>query len=149
DADLVVGASVYFGSSPSGVRLAVPTHEPFEGDPTDGGDVRQLDAPPGLVIRSMDSTRDAIELVNVNNLTVRRLPREGDFLFLEPTENNGAALVAWSIVPNLQFFWLVDAITQGHEIPGRYIGLVAGYAGTQIVALLSLSVLLFQRREVG
>ncbi len=59
------------------------------------------------------------------------------------------AVAAWSVAPNLQFYWLVDAITQGHEIPARYLWLVTLYSGVQVVGLLSLSILLFQGREVG
>jgi ABC-2 type transport system permease protein len=52
-------------------------------------------------------------------------------------------------VPNLQFFWLADALTQGHEITPSYFGIVSLYAALLIVAIMSLAVLLFQRRDVG
>jgi len=49
----------------------------------------------------------------------------------------------------LQFFWLLDAVTQNREVPGSYLGLSAAYAGVQIVVFLCLAVILFQRRDVG
>jgi hypothetical protein len=57
--------------------------------------------------------------------------------------------VAASIVPNFQVLWLSDAITQEHKIPLRYLGTSMMYALLQIIAALSLAVLLFQSREVG
>lgn len=52
-------------------------------------------------------------------------------------------------VPNLQFFWLADALTQGHPIPGGHFGTVTLYAACVVGGILSLAVLLFQRRDVG
>ncbi len=52
-------------------------------------------------------------------------------------------------VPNLQFFWLADALTQGHEITPSYCAAVSLYAAMLTVAIISLAVLLFQRRDVG
>lgn len=52
-------------------------------------------------------------------------------------------------VPNLQVFWAADALAQGHAITPAYFASVAAYAAVLITALLSLAVLLFQRRDVG
>lgn len=52
-------------------------------------------------------------------------------------------------VPNLQFFWPADAITQGHPISLAYLGMVTLYAVSLVAACISLAVLLFQRRDVG
>ena len=52
-------------------------------------------------------------------------------------------------IPNLQFFWLADALSQGHDVSPTYFLSVAAYAGLLITALLALAVLLFQRRDVG
>jgi ABC-type transport system involved in multi-copper enzyme maturation permease subunit len=62
-----------------------------------------------------------------------------------------AALVwpLYAAVPNLQFFWPADALTQGHEITLAYFATVSVYAACTIGALISLAVLLFQRRDVG
>jgi ABC-type transport system involved in multi-copper enzyme maturation permease subunit len=55
----------------------------------------------------------------------------------------------YAAVPNLQFFWPADALTQGHEITVAYFLTVTLYAACVIGALISLAVLLFQRRDVG
>ena len=52
-------------------------------------------------------------------------------------------------VPNLQAFWMADALTQGATISIRYLITASLYAAAMIGALVSLAVLLFQRRDVG
>ncbi|MHC4428635.1 MAG: ABC transporter permease [Planctomycetota bacterium] len=57
--------------------------------------------------------------------------------------------VAYAAVPNFQVFWLSDALTQNHLIPGEYITLTLVYGPLQILVALCLAIVLFQRREVG
>ena len=59
------------------------------------------------------------------------------------------AMPVSAVVPNLQLFWPAEALTQGHEIPVRHLGLVAAYAGALVTAALALAVMLFQSRDVG
>jgi ABC-type transport system involved in multi-copper enzyme maturation permease subunit len=56
---------------------------------------------------------------------------------------------AGAVIPNLQFFWPADAITQGSEITVGYLGLVSVYAACMVGAVMALAVLLFQTRDVG
>jgi len=56
---------------------------------------------------------------------------------------------AGAVIPNLQFFWPADAITQGSEITIGYLGLVSVYAACMVGAVMALAVLLFQTRDVG
>lgn len=58
-------------------------------------------------------------------------------------------LPVYLAVPNLQFFWPADALTQGHAISGRYFAGVTLYGACMVAALLSGAVILFQRRDVG
>ncbi|NDC54867.1 MAG: ABC transporter permease [Planctomycetia bacterium] len=58
----------------------------------------------------------------------------------------------WAVylaVPNLQFFWPADALTQGHEITLPYFGAVSLYAALMVGGVMSVAVLLFQQRDVG
>ncbi len=55
----------------------------------------------------------------------------------------------YSLVPNFQVLWLIDAITQGHMIPADYLVKTVLYGIIYIVLALSLAIILFQRREVG
>jgi len=60
--------------------------------------------------------------------------------------------LAWPVyvaLPNMQFFWPADALTQGRPITPAHVASVSLYAGLLIVAILSLAVLLFQQRDVG
>lgn len=146
---LNVGDRVYYGPNPNGVGLAVPPQGEFQGDPNRGADVVRDTNGPALVVQKIEFDANRYWLVNVNNLPVARPPEKGDYLFTRPTGGNKIARAAWSVVPNLQFFWLVDAVTQGNPISVKYLALLAGYSGLQIVALLSVAVALFQRRDVG
>jgi len=59
------------------------------------------------------------------------------------------AKVGRFIVPNLQIFWISDAIYEGSEVPVKYILIAASYALCYTIAVLALAVALFQRRQVG
>lgn len=147
-ANLRPGDSFYYGPDPSGLNLLVPTHPRFQGDPAREQDIRDPERPPALIVRELTTEKELL-LVNAGGLRIARPPSKGDFAFATPTTRNRAAEVAWSLIPNLQFFWLVDAITQGHTIPVRYVGMLGLYSGLHITAFLAAAVLLFQRRDVG
>jgi ABC-2 type transport system permease protein len=55
----------------------------------------------------------------------------------------------YGAVPNFQYFWLGDPITQQLTIPGGQVLAVAGYACVYSLGVLALGVSLFQTREVG
>ncbi len=148
--DLQSQMSIFYGSDPSGVSIAVPAHNPFEGDLTRERDVYEPSTGAALVIEGIEPDSDlAYRIRNVGGLAVKRPPRVGDSFFAQRTVSNIPARVAWSIIPNIQSFWLVDAVTQGHDIPPRYVLMVAGYTITQTVTMLALAIFLFQKRDVG
>jgi len=53
------------------------------------------------------------------------------------------------LVPNLQIFWISDAIYEGSEVPLKYIIISASYALCYTIAILALAIALFQKRQVG
>ncbi|MFM7137853.1 MAG: hypothetical protein ACKO1M_12425 [Planctomycetota bacterium] len=55
----------------------------------------------------------------------------------------------YAAVPNMQFFWAADALTQGHALSLTHLAQVSLYAACMIAALISLAVALFQCRDVG
>jgi len=59
------------------------------------------------------------------------------------------ATIGRFLVPNLQIFWISDAIYEGSEVPPRYIAISASYALCYTAAILALAIALFQRRQVG
>lgn len=147
--ELRVGDQVYYGPNPNGVGLAVPSQGKFTGDPNKSADVMNAGSAPALVVREVADNRLRFTLVNINSLSVTRPPQIGDYVFTRPTGGSRIARSVWGVVPNFQFFWLVDAITQGNAITRRYLALSGAYAAAQVAAFLSLAVLLFQRRDVN
>lgn len=104
---------------------------------------------PGLFISEIDDDRIAIMQVGEDALPLSRPPLPGDSLFRQRTITHPLPLMVWSVVPNMQSFWLLDAITQNQPIPFSHVVLVYLYGGCQIVVFLSLAVFLFQGRDVG
>lgn len=61
----------------------------------------------------------------------------------------GVYALLYATVPNFQFFWAGDALTQDQVIPLAQVGQVAAYAALYSLAILGLGVTLFETREVG
>lgn len=57
--------------------------------------------------------------------------------------------VYYALVPNLQHFWLSEALEREAAIPWPYVGQAALYAALYGLAMVFLSAFLFARREVG
>ncbi len=57
--------------------------------------------------------------------------------------------LAAGVLPNFQFFWVGDALTQGLGIPVWQLFLVGGYAILYTLAILGVGIAMFQTREVG
>lgn len=72
-----------------------------------------------------------------------------DYVFGRFAETRIWAKIGRFIVPNLQVFWISDAIYEGSEMPVRYILISASYAICYTAAILSVAIALFQRRQVG
>ena len=72
-----------------------------------------------------------------------------DYVFGRFAEAHLWARLGRFLVPNLQIFWISDAIYEGSKVPVRYILTSASYAFCYTTAILALAVALFQRRQVG
>lgn len=72
-----------------------------------------------------------------------------DWAFGRSAETHLLAQICYFLVPNLQIFWISDAIYEGSEVSMKYILIVAGYALCYTSAILLLAIALFQRREVS
>lgn len=150
---MLPGSPVYYSENPNGVRMAVSRFTPFDGSVDNEVEISDRKRPPAVAVvsqseRDLKIVRTGPGAADGSSLTTRP-PRPGDYLFNKPTEFNFAALGAWAAVPNIQFFWLIDAVSQNQPIPARHIGLIALYAFLQVGVFLSLGVILFQKREVG
>lgn len=72
-----------------------------------------------------------------------------DYAFGRFAETHLWAKIGKFLVPNLQIFWISDAIYEGSQVPVKYIVITASYALCYTTAILALAIALFQRRQVG
>jgi len=72
-----------------------------------------------------------------------------DYVFGRLASTHPWARIGRYLVPNLQIFWISDAIYEGSEVPLRYVAITASYALCYTGAILALAIALFQRRQVG
>jgi len=72
-----------------------------------------------------------------------------DYTFGRFAETKLWAKIGRFLVPNLQVFWISDAIYEGSDVPIKYILITAIYALCYTIGILALAVALFQRRQVG
>lgn len=75
----------------------------------------------------------------------------GSDQFFRPRAEDGKlwAEFLYSILPNFQCFWMVDAMEESRLIPVTYIASSLGYAALLVIALLLVAMALFETREVG
>ena len=72
-----------------------------------------------------------------------------DYIFGRFAETKIWARIGRFLIPNLQVFWISDAIYEGSEVPLKYIIISAAYALSYTTAILLLAIAFFQRRQVG
>lgn len=72
-----------------------------------------------------------------------------DYWFGRFSAESWLASLAYAAVPNLQFHWLADALTQDHPVDGTYVIQVSAYSTAYVAAVLAIGTGLFQTREVG
>jgi len=72
-----------------------------------------------------------------------------DYTFGRFAETHLWAKIGRFLVPNLQLFWISDAIYEGSVVPLKYILISASYAFCYATAILLFAIAIFQRRQVG
>ena len=72
-----------------------------------------------------------------------------DYTFGRFAETKIWAKICYFLLPNLQVFWISDAIYEESAVPLKYIIISATYAACYTTAILALAIALFQRRQVG
>ena len=72
-----------------------------------------------------------------------------DYVFGRFAIENIFAKIAYAAVPNLQIFWISDAIYLDSKIPGAYVVKCAVYSLCYTTGIVAIAAALFQRREVG
>lgn len=143
------GDSFYYGPDPSGAFLVVPKFDVFEGNLAESSTFLGPTSKPAVIVSAVNGKFLTVRNVGAEAVKVSAPPRASDYVFLRPTKVRWPAFLAWAALPNLQYFWLLDAVSQNYTIPPAHVLLVGVYGATQIMALLSVAVILFQRRDVG
>jgi ABC-type transport system involved in multi-copper enzyme maturation permease subunit len=143
-----VGEPFYYGPSPNGFPLSVERFKPFDGNLASSQSTLGANTPALTIVETRGNTL-IVQKTGEPPLAYDRPPEQGDFVFTKPTHINIAALSVWALIPNMQDFWLLDAVTQNQPIPLTHIARVIAYGLLLIVAALSIGVVLFQRRDVG
>ncbi len=92
-------------------------------------------------------------------LVVFLLGLTSDYTFgrlVNAANESGTGIASWAqigyaAIPNLQFYWLSDALSQGSiaDVGWQYVGLVSLYGLALIVGILALAVALFQTRDAS
>jgi hypothetical protein len=72
-----------------------------------------------------------------------------DYVFGRAAAASGAARILYGLIPNLQHFWLADALTGGGAIPWGYVGMAALYAGAYTAGILLLGVAVFRHSDIA
>jgi ABC-2 type transport system permease protein len=72
-----------------------------------------------------------------------------DFVFARNADEHLWAKIGEIVTPNLQVFWISDAIYEGSAIPAIYIVHSAVYSVFYAGAILLLAIAFFQKRQVG
>ncbi len=72
-----------------------------------------------------------------------------DWVLGQYQHESAVAAFFYHVIPNINFFWVADALTAGNGVPFSYVLYTTIYALLFVVAILMVGVALFQRREVG
>ena len=72
-----------------------------------------------------------------------------DYLFQGLAEKNFAVRIVYAAVPNLQYFWISDALIKGQAISATYVLASFGYMAVMVTALLAFAAYLFEEKELA
>jgi ABC-2 type transport system permease protein len=72
-----------------------------------------------------------------------------NWAFGQAANSNLWAKIGFYIVPNLQVFWISDAIYEETKVPAKYIFISGSYSVSYSMAILAIAIAVFQRRQVG
>ncbi|MHC4070003.1 MAG: ABC-2 transporter permease [Planctomycetota bacterium] len=72
-----------------------------------------------------------------------------DYAFGRFADTHLWAKIGRFLVPNLQIFWISDAIYEGSTVPLKYIAISATYALLYTTGIILAAISIFQRRQVG
>lgn len=77
------------------------------------------------------------------------LTMTSDYFFGRFADTNILCKTIYSLLPNLQFFWVADAFLQNNAIPAKYVMITLLYSSLSVGAALAVSWVLFSEREIA
>ncbi len=147
---LKVGDPIFFGPTPNGFPLStIGNFGRFDGDMSELRNLIGPGVPSAIILTEINGLELAIRNIGEVPVPISEPPGAGDYLFTQPTRVNSLALILWGGIPNMQFYWLLDAVSQNRPVPPDYFALAILYTFSQVGVFLSLATVLFQRRDVG
>lgn len=102
-----------------------------------------------VAVAVMFSTRFNVILTLISCIGVFMLGLISDYIFGRYADTHVWAKIGRMLVPNLQLFWVTDAIYEGSSVSLHYIGVTSAYAGVYVAGMLLLAIAFFQKRQVG
>lgn len=72
-----------------------------------------------------------------------------DYLFGPRLDASFLARAAYAVLPNVQAFWLLDALDSAAAIPLSYLGLATAYAAAWSAVALALGIVSFRKLEIS
>ncbi|MHC4857570.1 MAG: hypothetical protein ACYTBY_07215 [Planctomycetota bacterium] len=72
-----------------------------------------------------------------------------DWVFGRFADQHIWAKIGSILTPNLQIFWVSDAIYETGTVPAAYLLLAITYSALYTAGILALAVAFFQRRQIG
>ena len=72
-----------------------------------------------------------------------------DFLFLKLSAEYLPVRMIYALVPNMQYFWIADALETGKGVSGDYVLMVFLYTVVVVAAILAFAAYLFEERELA
>lgn len=80
-------------------------------------------------------------------LTIFLLGLFSDYLFGRNAQNSVVANILYKIVPNIQIYWVMDAILDERTIPLSYLKYILSYTISFVLGILAIAMALFLDRE--
>ena len=102
-----------------------------------------------VALAVMFSTRFNVVLTLLFCVAVFMLGLVSDFIFGRFADQHIWAKIGRLLIPNLQVFWVSDAIYEGSSVSMYYIGITSAYAVLYTAGILMIAIAMFQKRQIG
>lgn len=102
-----------------------------------------------IALAVMFSTRFNVVITLTACVAIFLLGLISSYVFGRLADQHLWAKIGYAIVPDMQAFWISDAIYEATQIPLAYIASTAIYAILYTAGILALAIAFFQKRQIG